>query len=110
MKNEGRNLPRNSNGREAKGTPHQSHCQAIPHLGGKKRWDAAAEGKPQPEPICKIAGKTLAQPYRWLYLVPDDEAGLGWVAATEMHPRMAEAVIAKGGWADSPSEVPTVIL
>ena len=85
-------------------------AKQLPILDGKRRWDAAAEGKPQPEPICKVAGKTLGQPYRWLYLVPDEVAGLGWVAATEMHPEMAKAVITRGGWVDNPSKVPTVIL
>ena len=85
-------------------------AKQFPILDGQKRWNAAEDGEPQPEPICKVLGKTLGQSYRWLYLVPDEVAGLGWVAATEMHPKMAEAVIAKGGWADNPSEVPTVIL
>ena len=85
-------------------------AKQLPILDGKERWDAAANGEPQPEPICKVAGSTLGQSHRWYYLVPDEEAGLGWVAATQMHPKMAEAVIAKGGWEDNPSEVPTVIL
>lgn len=85
-------------------------AKQLPILDGKKRWDAAQAGEPQPRPMCKIVGKTLDQPYRWFYLVPDEEAGLGWVAATEMHPKMAETVIARGGWVDNPSEVPTVIL
>jgi len=85
-------------------------AKQFPILDGNKRWDAAENGEPQPDPICKVAGNTLGQSHRWYYLVPDEVAGLGWVAATQMHPRMAEAVIARGGWVDNPSEVPTAIL
>jgi hypothetical protein len=64
-------------------------ARQFPILDGRKRWDAAVVGEPQPEPICKVAGKVLGTSYTWMYLVEDAEAGLGWVAATQM----SEAVV-----------------
>lgn len=71
----------------------RSIAKQLPILDGHKRWDAAVDGEPQPEPICKVAGKILGQSYSWMYLVEDPEAGLGWVAATQMCEGMAEKVL-----------------
>ena len=85
-------------------------AKQFPTLDGKKRWDAAYAGKPQPEPICKVMGKVLGQIHEWMYLVEDPVAGLGWVAATQMIESMAVSVLEQGGWVDTPENVPTVIL
>ena len=74
------------------------------------RRRAAELGEPQPEPICKVMGSVLGSTFKWLYLVQDDEAGLGWVAATEMGIEYAEMVLERGGWEDEPAKVPTAIL
>ena len=55
-------------------------------------------------------GSVLGSTYRWLYLVEDEEAGLGWVAAMEVGIEFAEMVLERGGWVDKPADVPTVIL
>jgi len=85
-------------------------AQQLPILDGRKRWDAAMVGEPQPEPICKVAGKVLGERYAWMVLVPDEEAGLGWVAAVQPSEEMARRIVEHGGWVDDLSQVPTVIL
>lgn len=85
-------------------------ARQFPILDESERWDAAIEGKHQPEPICKVRGEVLCQPYRWMYLVPDEEAGLGWGAAIQPAEEMAQRIVEHGGWVDHPAEVPMVIL
>ncbi len=85
-------------------------ARQFPILEGRQRWDAALAGEPQPEPICKVRGEVLKQPFNWMYLVEDEEAGLGWVAAMQPDEKFAETILARGGWVDEPSQVPTVIL
>jgi hypothetical protein len=85
-------------------------ARQLPILDRTQRWDAAMAGEPQPEPICKVKGEVLKQPFNWMYLVEDEEAGLGWVAAMQPDERFAKTILSKGGWVDEPSQVPTVIL
>ena len=88
----------------------KSMARQFPILDGGKRWRAAEHGRPQPEPICKVTGKVLGQSWSWMYLVEDEVAGLGWVAAMQPDPRFAETILKRGGWIDEPGQVPTVIL
>lgn len=88
----------------------KSRAKQLPILSGGDRWRAAEKGEPQPEPICKVAGKVLGQSYGWMYLVEDPVAGLGWVAAMQPNQKYAESILGRGGWVDHPEDVPTVIL
>ena len=88
----------------------KSIAKQLPILSGMARWRAAEYGEPQPEPICKVAGFVLGQTYKWMYLVEDPEAGLGWVAAMQPNEKYAAAIIEHGGWVDHPEDVLTVIL
>lgn len=88
----------------------KSVAKQLPILDGQARWRAAERGEPQPQPICKVIGKVLGQNWSWMYLVEDDVAGLGWVAAMQPDPRFAEMIVERGGWVDDPAQVPTVIL
>ena len=85
-------------------------ARQFPILDGRERWRAAELGQVQPEPICKVMGSVLGSTHRWLYLVSNEEAGLAWVAATEMGIEYAEMVLERGGWVDKPADVPTAIL
>ncbi len=86
----------------------KSMAKQFPILDGAARWRAAEHGEAQPEPICKVAGRVLGQSWSWLYLVEDEVAGLGWVAAMQPDPRLADTIVEHGGWVDDPSQVPTV--
>ena len=89
----------------------KSIAKQFPVLNATARWDAAVMGEPQPEPLCKVAGKVLGEElYAWMYLVPDEEAGLGWIAAMQPSEGMVQRILERGGWVDDPSRVPTVIL
>ena len=88
----------------------KSIAKQFPILDGDKRWRAAEKGQPQPEPICKVLGSVLDSTHRWLYLVQDEVAGLGWVAPCEAQRDFARVIVERGGWIDVPANVPTVIL
>lgn len=87
-------------------------AKQFPILDGGKRWRAAERGEEQPTPSCKVRAKVLNKDsYRnWLYLVKDNEAGLGWVAPCVPMDSFALSIVKSGGWVDTPAEVPTVIL
>ena len=88
----------------------KSIAKQMPILDGKARWHGAEQGLPQPEPFCKVAGHVLNQMYDWMYLVEDEVAGLGWVAAMQVDTTYAEQIVKRGGWIDKPADVPTVFL
>lgn len=89
----------------------KSLAKQLPVHNAQARWNAALRGEEQPKPLCKIMGEVLDKPLvSWLLLVPDEEAGLAWVAAIQPSPEMAAAILQKGGWVDEVAEVPTVIL
>jgi hypothetical protein len=88
----------------------KSIAKQLPTLDGKLRWRAAELGEDAPEPICKVMGSVLGHTWDWMYLVKDEAAGLGWVAAMQIDEDFAVTIIERGGWVDDPSKVPTVIL
>jgi hypothetical protein len=86
-------------------------ARQFPVLDHAARFDAAMVGDAQPVPILKVAAATLSVTmYKWLYLVEDDESGLGWVAPVTVAAEFGAKVVEGGGWVDNPANVPTVIL
>lgn len=76
------------------------------------RWEAARRGDVRPEPIAKVAGKTLGYNHiGWLILVRDPVAGLFWTEPVVSQDKDEAAEwIERGGWLDELESIPTIIL
>lgn len=84
-------------------------AKQFPVISGRERAHALEVGNEQPQPLCKVYGRTLGVDWTWLYLLPD-ENGYRWVGVYEVHEDYVDVVERSGGKVDKPAEVPTIIL